>query len=289
MNNWNEIRTAAYVARLGTISAAAEALGVHRATVTRHVDGLEAALGAKLFQRHARGFTSTELGRELLRIADATTGQFNELQRVAKGQSGALSGELTVTALDVIVPLILPALNGFQDRNPEVAVRVVSSDRILKLEYGEADIAFRVGRKPQHPDNVVLRALTLRTGLYAAPAYAAKHGCPKTPAEFSAHRFIGPDGAAPRTSYFDWLAETVPEDRIRLRSNSIKALWDAVSAGSGIGFAPEHLARDGGLVAVLPPQEDWCEPVWAVTHVDLHRTPRVQAFVHVLKRIMAGK
>ena len=289
LENWNEIRTAGYVARLGTISAAAEALGVHRATVTRHVDALEAALGAKLFQRHARGFTPTELGRELLRIADATNTHFSALQRIAKGQSDELSGELTVTSLDVLVPLILPVLNGFQDQNPKVAAHLVSSDRVLKLEYGEADIAFRIGPKPQHPDNVVLPALTLRTGLYASSAYIARHGHPRTPSEFSAHRFVGPDREAPRTPYLDWLMDAVPADRICLRSNSIKVIWDAVSAGSGIGFAPEHEAQDRGLVAVLPPREDWCERVWAVTHVDLHRTPKVQAFVRMLKQMLTGK
>ncbi|MCG8540561.1 MAG: LysR family transcriptional regulator, partial [Clostridia bacterium] len=69
MDNWNEIRTAACVARMGQISGAAEALGIHRATVHRHIDMLEASLGAKLFLRHAKGFTPTELGLELLRVA----------------------------------------------------------------------------------------------------------------------------------------------------------------------------------------------------------------------------
>ena len=55
MDNWDEIRTAYQVARLGTVSGAAEVLGVHHATVIRHIDALEQALGAKLFQRHARG------------------------------------------------------------------------------------------------------------------------------------------------------------------------------------------------------------------------------------------
>ena len=289
MENWNEIRTAACVARLGTISAAAAALGVHRATVTRHVDALEAALGAKLFQRHARGFTPTELGLELLRIADATNAQFGELQRIANCRSDELSGELTVTCLDVLVPLVLPVLNTFQSENPEIAAHLVSSDRVLKLEYGEADVAFRIGAKPQHPDNVVLPALTLRTGLYASSAYIALYGRPELPDDFSAHRFVGPDAEAPRTPYLDWLAQTVPTDRICLRSNSIKVLWDAVNAGSGIGFVPEHMAKDRALIPVLPPREEWSERVWVVTHVDLHRTRKVQAFVQVLKRAMASK
>ena len=66
MDNWDEIRTAYQVARLGTVSGAAEVLGVHHATVIRHVDAQEARLGVKLFQRHARGYTATEAGAELL-------------------------------------------------------------------------------------------------------------------------------------------------------------------------------------------------------------------------------
>ena len=55
MDNWNEIRTAYQVARLGTVSAAAEALDVHRSTVIRHIDTLETVLGEKIILRHAKG------------------------------------------------------------------------------------------------------------------------------------------------------------------------------------------------------------------------------------------
>ncbi len=55
MDNWDELRTAYQVARLGTVSGAAEVLGVHHATVIRHIDALEGRMGVKLFQRHSRG------------------------------------------------------------------------------------------------------------------------------------------------------------------------------------------------------------------------------------------
>ena len=280
MQAWNEIRTAAYVARLGTISAAAAALGVHRATVTRHIDALEGALGAKLFQRHARGFTPTELGAALLRIADATDAQFGELQRIAKGSAAALDGTLTITSLDVLVPILLPTLNAFQAAYPNVVLRLISSDRVLKLEYGEADIAFRIGPKPQHPDNVILPVTRVRMGLYARPAA----DLPATVAAFPGHRFVGPGALTPGTPYFDWLAAHVRAQDIRLTSNSVAALWEAVKAGSGIGFLPRFLADGTDLVELIPPEEGWHEPVWAVTHRDLHRSAKVQAFVRVMKR-----
>ena len=273
MKNWDEIRTAAQVARLGTISAAAEALGVHRATVTRHVDSLEAALGAKLFQRHARGFSPTDLGRDLLRIADATDAQFGELFRLARGGMGDLTGVFTVTCVDVLVPTILPTITAFQAEHGGVRVHLVSSDRVLRLEYGEADIAFRIGPKPDHPDNVVLPVQRLPVGLYG----------PATDTD----RFAGPGRHTPPTPYFEWMRENVTPEQIVITSDSIAALWAAVHTGSAAGFLPRRMAETAGLVELTPAQDDWHEQVWAVTHVDLHRSTKVQAFVQTLRRATA--
>ena len=79
LDNWDEIRTAYQVARMGTVSGAAEVLGVHHATVIRHIDALENRLGVKLFQRHARGYTPTEAGQDLLRVAQTTDDQFSQV------------------------------------------------------------------------------------------------------------------------------------------------------------------------------------------------------------------
>ena len=270
MQNWDEIRTAAQVARLGTISAAAEALGVHRATVTRHIDALENRLGAKLFQRHARGFSPTELGEALLRVADATDAQFGELMRLARGSLDDLSGAMTVTSLDVLVPTILPIVAAFQRAHPRMKVQLVSSDRVLKLEYGEADIAFRIGPKPDHPDNVVLPLQRLPVGLYGPPA--------------ETRRFVGPGPKAPKTPYFEWLARNVLPEDIVLTSDSIAVLWAAVRGGAGAGFLPRQMAAGSGLSELRPPLDDWHEQIWTVTHVDLHRSTKVQAFVQTMRR-----
>ena len=90
IETWDEIRTAYQVARLGTVSGAAEALGVHHATVIRHIDALEGRLGVKLFQRHARGYTATEAGRDLLQVASATAEQFGAeiMRRLRNAQRG---------------------------------------------------------------------------------------------------------------------------------------------------------------------------------------------------------
>ena len=93
MDNWDEVRTAYQVARMGTVSGAAEVLGVHHATVIRHIDAIESRLGVKLFQRHARGYTPTEAGDDLLRVAQATEDQFSQLVGRMKGRGDDVSGE----------------------------------------------------------------------------------------------------------------------------------------------------------------------------------------------------
>ncbi len=99
MDNWDQIRTAYNMARVGTVSGAADVLGVHHATVIRHIDALEERLGVKLFQRHARGYTATEAGEDLLRVAQATDDQFSQLASRIKGQGNDVDGELVVTSL----------------------------------------------------------------------------------------------------------------------------------------------------------------------------------------------
>ncbi|MEM1233299.1 MAG: LysR family transcriptional regulator, partial [Pseudomonadota bacterium] len=90
MDNWDEVRTAFQVARLGTVSGAAEVLGVHHATVIRHIDALEGKLGVKLFQRHARGYTATEAGNDLLLVAQTTDDQFAQLAGRLRGRGASV-------------------------------------------------------------------------------------------------------------------------------------------------------------------------------------------------------
>lgn len=284
MDNWNEIRTAAHVARLGTISAAAEALGVHRATVNRHIDALEGTLGGKLFQRHTRGFTPTELGLELLRIADATDEQFSLLHRISNKYSAELTGELIITSLEVLAQYILPLMAEFRELHPQVVTRFLHSSDVMKLQYGEAHIAFRAGAEPQDPDNVVQPFINLDMGLYATDNYVAKYGKPNSIDEFKDHHFIGTQDKNPRSPALKWLKQAVPEHATAFTSNNVLIAKQAVLSGNGIGFLTTAEAADyGHMVEIMAPLPEWKTRSWMVSHVDLHRSPKVQAFMDIVK------
>ncbi|WP_142639300.1 LysR family transcriptional regulator [Ruegeria faecimaris] len=284
MDNWDEVRTAYQVARMGTVSGAAEVLGVHHATVIRHIDAIEARLAVKLFQRHARGYTPTEAGEDLLRVAQATEDQFNQLIGRMKGRGDDVSGELVVTSLSSLASLVVPVLAEFQRRHPELIVRYLTGDRLFRLEYGEAHVAIRAGSAPDQPDNVVQSFMKQEVGLYASTDYVALHGKPGSLDDFADHSFISTDDENSRAPFSRWLRQTVPAERITFRCTNNFCIREAVLSGAGIGFMPRwSAAGDPNLVEVIDPMPEWFGDLWLVTHVDLHRTTKVQAFLTYLK------
>ena len=284
MESWDEVRTAWQVARLGTVSGAADVLGVHHATVIRHIDALERRLGVRLFQRHSRGYTPTDAGRDLLKVAEAAADQFGQLASRIKGQGSEMSGDLVVTSITGMGHLLVPVLASFQARHPQVTVRFLTDSRLFRLEYGEAHVALRAGSVPEDPDNVVQSFGVIQAALYAARSYAEAHGLPQDPQGFAGHRFVGTEGDHARAPFHRWLAARIPPDQFVFRATEAAALNAAIRAGVGIGFMPLHdAAAQPDLVEVMPPCPDWEAPLWLVTHVDLHRTPKVQAFLAHLK------
>ncbi len=289
MDNWDEVRTAYQVARMGTVSGAADVLGVHHATVIRHIDAIEARLGVKLFQRHARGYTPTEAGKDLLRVAQATEDQFNQLVGRMKGRGDDVSGELVVTSLASLAPLIVPTLSEFQQAHPGLIVRYLTGDRLFRLEYGEAHVAIRAGAAPDQPDNVVQPFIAQEVGLFASKGYIARHGKPSSVEDFANHHFVGNDDENSRAPFSRWLRANAPEQAITFRCTNNFCMREAVLAGAGIGFMARWEAmRDPDLVEVLEPLPEWSGKLWLVTHVDLHRTTKVQAFLSFLKEQSKG-
>ena len=284
MDNWDEIRTAYQVARMGTVSGAAGVLGVHHATVIRHIDALEDQLGVKLFQRHARGYTPTEAGQDLLRVAQGADDQFSQLAGRIKGRGQDVSGELVITSLSALVPLLVPILSEFQRLYPDVVVRLLTGNRLFRLEYGEAHVAIRAGSAPQDPDNVVQPMLHQKIGLYAARSYVKRMGMPAGDADFAKHLFVGSDSRDTRAPFYRWMWEVIPEDNVVFRTSDIHAVEEAILQGIGIGFMSQwQAAQNPDLVEVAAPRDEWASSLWLVTHMALHRTSKVQALLNFLK------
>ena len=288
LDNWNEIRTAYQVARLGTVSAAAEVLRIHRATVIRHIDTLEDALGAKIFLRHSRGYTPTELGLELMRMARGADAQFNRLAELATADNKGLCGEFVLTSLYVLAPMLIPLLKDFQAQYPNIYVRYLASEKLFRLEFAEAHVALRAGPKPEIEDHVVQPFTTTNMGLYASKDYVSRKGIPQASDDFADHYFVGFDNLnyGPPFNINTWMRENIPEKNIIFRSTDVTVLETAILSGIGIGFFPADKASQyPDLIEILPHKEEWNVSLWIITHVDLHQTAKVKAFLTFLLEV----
>jgi len=282
--NWDEFRTALHVARLGTVSGAADKLGVHHATVIRHIDALEGRLGVKLFQRHARGYTATEAGQDLLKTALATDEQLNHLVGRIRGRSSEVSGELVITTVSGFSTILTPVLARFQAEHRDLKIKYLSASRLFRLEYGEAHIAIRAGPEPKEADNVVHHLARISPRLCAAATYVEQFGKPKGIAEFSGHRFVAPADFTTNAPHEKWAQENFPAENIVFRASERLAQETAVRQGVGIGFVTNMVsASELELEIVMDCCTAWQSDLWLVSHVDLHRTGKVQAIWKALK------
>ena len=287
MDRWTEIRTAYHVAKFGTVSAAAANLGIHRATVIRHIDALEAELGGKVFQRHARGYTVTEVGEDLMRVAQRTEEHFEGLAGRTRGRAGEMTGELIVTSPEGISSVLLPVIRSFQHLNPQMRVNYRTSPELFRLEYGEAHVAVRAGRTPTDLDNVVLPFLAIRRALYAHKNYLQSFDMkiPKNKDEYAKHTLVTSDGNTFVHDLFkSWISDNIPNETRRFVSTSYLIGEEAVYNGIGIGFCPTFVAAEKpDLIMIAPPREEWDVNLWILSHGDVFRTAKVQSFLKLLR------
>lgn len=282
---WDEVRTALHVARAGTVSGAAASLGVHHATVIRHIDALEDRIAVKLFQRHPKGYTPTEAGRALFETAAETEQRFEQLAARLQDLQEGISGPLVLTTLPELSVVLVPVLAEMLVLYPRLSPCLRTEERVLRLEYGEAHVALRAGREPQEPDNVVQSLGTLPVALYASAAYLDAHGRPEDDAALAAHRFIAISEGAGRPPFAAWMKAQGAQ--IAFSSNDHATRIAAIRQGLGLGFLPEGQGEGEGLVRVMDSRPEWDSALWLVTHVDLHRSPKVQACLKLLRAHLA--
>ncbi|MEL6245016.1 MAG: LysR family transcriptional regulator [Pseudomonadota bacterium] len=286
MRHLLEIRAAYFVAKLGTVSAAAQHLGVHRATVQRRIDVLEAELGGKIFLRHSRGYSLTELGRELLSAAGRIEEEIERFIGYSSVKATKVEGELIIASTPPsFSPTIIAAVKAFRETYGDASVKYLLVDKPPKLELGEAHIYFHFGEKLENPDYVVLPWMTFSAGIYVSKSYVERRGNPDAMDQLYQHEFA----LLTHEQYSlpdDWIREHVPETSVAFVSNDRLNTWRAVVDGLAIGNLPDHLAINDPdiepIALTIPKFESTC---WAITHVDSHRSPKVQAYFACLRDI----
>jgi len=248
------------------------------------MDLLEEALGARIFIRHARGYTLTELGEDTLRVAQKIEDLTDDLAARARDESMALEGEIKVTVNPHFLKVLMGPVARFRAENPNCQVTTIASEKRERLEHGDAHVALRVGPEPNNPDYVVTPYGRIGLNLYAHDDYIARKGMPDGPEDLAGHEFAMLLGQEGRLPFAAWAAENIAPSNFALASDHPAVITEAVLAGLGLGFMTDlDVIGRTDLHAVLPTNDSWFFPLWLLTHVDLHRTAKVQAMLACLK------
>jgi DNA-binding transcriptional LysR family regulator len=145
-----QLRSFCETARLGSLTAAANSLGLSQPTVCEQVHALERAVDAKLIERQAHGCRLTDAGRIVAELAAPLVTSMGGLERTIREALGRVQTTLTVAATQRILVEDLPSsISDFETRNPKVRLRFLElpvEQVATAVESGRADLGLTLRR-----------------------------------------------------------------------------------------------------------------------------------------------
>lgn len=191
MDRWTEMALFVQVAETGSLSRAAEELGLSNAAASRHLAALEERLGARLVERNTRRLYLTEPGQEFLRRSKTLLAELADAESAVNASTLNPTGTLRITAsLSFALHHIAPLLPEYTRRYPNVTVHVETANRYLDLIDNNIDVAIRT-REFEPDSNITIRRLAeTRRILAASPGYLARAGTPRTLQDLGRHALL---------------------------------------------------------------------------------------------------
>lgn len=285
---WDDVQYFLELVRKKTLVKASRRFNVSHTTVLRRIGNLERTLDQKLFTRTNQGFLPTAAGTDLLVHAEAME-RAADLAIRSKTGNDRFTGPVRVAAVEGLAARVLvPALEAFKERYPNISVEVVTAMQTANLTRREADISIGIVR-PTGPRHIARRIAKCDVYLYASERYIDRHGEPKALDDADNHVFVDYISDMIEIPALKWLQDTVGEKRVVFRSTSPLVQLDAVKRGFGIGMFPTYLADAEPLLRrVLETEAKTNREFWLAVHEELRRVPRMAAFFDFVTEVFAS-
>jgi|JI6StandDraft_1071083.scaffolds.fasta_scaffold161195_1 DNA-binding transcriptional LysR family regulator len=288
MDKFQEMRVFAGVVDAGSFVGAADALGMSKAAVSRHVSDLEQRLGVRLMQRTTRKLSLTQEGEVFLARCRDILASIEESEAELSTRAASASGLLKVSVpVSFATKHLAPLWSDFLAAHPRLTLDVHLADRVVDLVDEGFDLAVRIARLPD--SSLVSRKLAAtRLVLCAAPSYLRRRGTPMHPDDLAAHDVIG---YSLLSTPGQWLLQgpdgpVTVKTRPRLWTNNGDTSVAAAVRGAGIDLQPTFLISDeladGRLVQVLPAWQAVELGIYAVYPSRKFVLPKVRALVNFL-------
>ncbi|MVW76878.1 LysR family transcriptional regulator [Pseudomonas xionganensis] len=260
MDRLTAMRVFVEVVERGSQTAAADALEMSRAMVSRYLGELEAWVGARLLHRTTRKLSLTGAGELLLGQCREMLAVAETMQGVGRMGQAAPRGTLRIACSQSLAQAwLVHALDEFTRLYPQVSIELVVGSQAVNLVEARIDLALRITN--QLDPNLIARQLAVcRSVVCATPAYLARHGTPQRPEELAQHNCLS-------YAYFGrsiWEFSRAGEPQAvavsgNLSANESMVLLEAALADSGISLQPRYSVaahlRSGALVQLLPDYE----------------------------------
>ncbi len=290
MDRLQSMRVFQRVVDEGGFAAAARALDLSPAAVTRLVGDLERHLGTRLLQRTTRRFALTEAGESYLGRVRSILQDIDDAEAGAAASTRDLRGTLRMVATPLLASSFLaPRVEAWRRRQPGVVLEIVT-DALPQSRVEEFDLSFLVVDEG-YDANIVARPLWRGDWvLCAAPAYLERAGTPHSPEDLAHHDHLRHTlrlSRRMRLLPLQGVAGPVEVDAPAiLQSGSADVLYRAAVEGAGIAVMSRLLItpqlESGALVHLLP---DWIFGrfvLYAAMPTRQHVPARTRAFLDFL-------
>jgi DNA-binding transcriptional LysR family regulator len=275
--DWDNVRVFLAVARGGQFVAAARRLRIDHATVSRRIAALEAALGARLFDRRTTGAKLTAAGERFLGAAEQMESAFLHAQAEIGDVDVELTGTVRIGAPDGFSTYYLAAaFRDFLERHPGILIQLVPMPQVIPLARREVDIVV-VLDKPESGRFVARKLTDYSLGVYAGAAYLQAREPPREVADLRAHRLIGYVEEHAYSSALDYVRELYGGAPTTFECASAVAQLEALRAGLGLGVVHHFIARRFDDLARVLPERRAFRSYWIVTHEDTRGLGRIRA------------
>ena len=294
MDRLTATRVFVEVVERGSQTAAADALEMSRAMVSRYLGELETWVGARLLHRTTRKLSLTGAGEQLLGQCREMLAMADAMQSVSRTDEAAPRGTLRIACSQSLAQAwLVHALDDFTRLYPQVSVDLLVGSPAVNLVEARIDLALRITN--QLDPNLIARQLAVcRSVVCATPAYLARHGTPQRPEDLAQHNCLS-------YAYFGrsiWEFSRAGEPHAvavsgNLSANESMVLLEAVLADIGISLQPRYSVgahlRSGALVQLLPDYEPQQLGIHALYGTRRQMPPALRALLDFLIQRLADR
>ena len=285
----NELDTFVSIVDEGTISQAAEHLGVTVSAVSRALSRLEKKLNTALFRRTTRRLELTQEGAKYLARVRSILSDLEEAEDMMVRNKAVPSGKLRIdAATPFMLHVIAPLIDKYSNAYPQIDIELVSNESLVDLLEARTDVAVRIGELKDSSLSATPLGLS-QIRILASPAYLKKHGTPKSVEDLAHHQLLGFNSLEKLN---DWpiydAANNLFHIHTNIKADSGETLRQLALCGTGIVCLSDFMTyqdiQKGHLIQLFVSTTiKMQQPINLVYYKNRKLSERVSSFIEFLK------